>query len=187
MTSASAGSSAPATSTASAARIAARVAARDGLPGARDRNAAERDVRLLDRQAVQARDRVEREHGLRHQLRRRPGPGHACDCRRTAHAATPSVEEVFERDGAAGVGPLLEAAERRVELVPCELDTALRARTRKRVAAGVLAERKRHTNADVAGSMIWYVRASFSIPSWWMPASCANAFAPTTALFGCTA
>ena len=38
-----------------------------------------------------------------------------------------------------------------------------------------------------AGSMIWYVRASFSIPSWWMPASCANAFAPTIALFGCTA
>ncbi len=34
------------------------------------------------------------------------------------------------------------------------------------------------------GSMIWYVPASLSIPSWWMPASCAKALAPTIGLFG---
>ena len=33
--------------------------------------------------------------------------------------------------------------------------------------------------------MIWYVDASLSIPSWWMPASCANAFAPTIGLLRC--
>ena len=89
------------------------------LAGTRDRDAAERDVRLVDLQSVQARDRVEREHRLRHQLRRRSGSGHTCDFRRTAHAAT-SLEDVFERDRAAGVGPLLEAAECRVELFTFE-------------------------------------------------------------------
>src|SRR5438093_4120242 len=36
------------------------------------------------------------------------------------------------------------------------------------------------------GVMISYVPGSLSTPSWWMPEACANAFAPTTALFGCT-
>jgi hypothetical protein len=35
--------------------------------------------------------------------------------------------------------------------------------------------------------MISKVSALFSIPSWWMPDSCAKAFLPTMALFGCTA
>ncbi|MNS96264.1 hypothetical protein D3C72_1305550 [compost metagenome] len=35
--------------------------------------------------------------------------------------------------------------------------------------------------------MISYVSRAFKMPSWWMPDACAKAFAPTTALFGCTA
>ena len=34
--------------------------------------------------------------------------------------------------------------------------------------------------------MISYVDAFFSMPSWWMPLSCAKAFEPTMALLGCT-
>src|SRR6267143_487648 len=34
--------------------------------------------------------------------------------------------------------------------------------------------------------MISYVSGCLMIPSWWIPASCANAFAPTIALFGAT-
>ena len=37
-----------------------------------------------------------------------------------------------------------------------------------------------------SGRMISYVSFSLSTPSWWMPASCANAFSPTIALFGWT-
>jgi hypothetical protein len=37
-----------------------------------------------------------------------------------------------------------------------------------------------------AGSMISYVSRYLSIPSWWMPDSCANAFSPTIALLRCT-
>ena len=39
----------------------------------------------------------------------------------------------------------------------------------------------------VSGAMISYVFLFFSMPSWWMPDSCANALAPTMALCGCTA
>ena len=38
----------------------------------------------------------------------------------------------------------------------------------------------------VVASMISYVVRSFRTPSWWIPASWANAFRPTIALFGCT-
>ena len=38
----------------------------------------------------------------------------------------------------------------------------------------------------VLASMISYVSRSSSTPCWWMPASCANAFRPTTALLYCT-
>ena len=37
-----------------------------------------------------------------------------------------------------------------------------------------------------SGVIISYVPACFNIPSWWIPDSCAKAFAPTIALFGCT-
>ena len=37
-----------------------------------------------------------------------------------------------------------------------------------------------------SGVMISYVSGFFSTPSWWMPASCANALAPTIALLGWT-
>ena len=37
-----------------------------------------------------------------------------------------------------------------------------------------------------SGVMISYVIAAFSTPSWWIPASCANALSPTIALLGCT-
>ena len=37
-----------------------------------------------------------------------------------------------------------------------------------------------------SGRMISYVSFSLSTPSWWMPASWANAFSPTMALLGCT-
>src|ERR1700704_7104112 len=60
------------------------------------------------------------------------------------------LKDVFERDRATSVGPLLEAAERRIEFLPRELNTSLGARTRKCVSARVLAERKRHAYADVA-------------------------------------
>mmetsp|Transcript_24492 Transcript_24492/g.81392 ORF Transcript_24492/g.81392 Transcript_24492/m.81392 type:complete len:312 (-) Transcript_24492:680-1615(-) len=38
-----------------------------------------------------------------------------------------------------------------------------------------------------SGVMISYVAACLSMPCWWMPDSCANAFAPTMALLACTA
>mmetsp|Transcript_26483 Transcript_26483/g.57560 ORF Transcript_26483/g.57560 Transcript_26483/m.57560 type:complete len:269 (+) Transcript_26483:828-1634(+) len=38
-----------------------------------------------------------------------------------------------------------------------------------------------------SGSMISYVVLFLSMPSWWMPDSCAKAFCPTMALCGCTA
>ena len=37
-----------------------------------------------------------------------------------------------------------------------------------------------------SGVMISYVARCFSTPSWWMPASCEKALAPTMALFGAT-
>ncbi len=42
------------------------------------------------------------------------------------------------------------------------------------------------SNPISSGSMISYVSRFESTPCWWIPDSCANAFAPTTALFGCT-
>jgi hypothetical protein len=45
---------------------------------------------------------------------------------------------------------------------------------------------RRASQPTDCGVMISYVPGSLSTPSWWMPDACANAFAPTTALFGCT-
>src|SRR3954447_7040555 len=61
------------------------------------------------------------------------------------------LEDVFERDRAAGVGPLLEAAKCLIELETLQADSLLRACTRERMTAGVLAERQRHANADRFG------------------------------------
>jgi hypothetical protein len=61
---------------------------REGLTAARDRHAAERHVDFVERQPVQARDRVERERRLCHQLRRRAGSCEAGDRSSTAHAVT---------------------------------------------------------------------------------------------------
>ena len=49
-----------------------------------------------------------------------------------------------------------------------------------------LGEAGREAQPTDSGVMISYVRGSFRTPSWWIPEACANAFAPTTALFGCT-
>src|SRR3954467_7934497 len=56
------------------------------------------------------------------------------------------LEDVFERDRATGVGPLLEATKCLVEFSALQADSLLGARTRERVAAGVLSERQRHAN-----------------------------------------
>ena len=58
------------------------------LSASHDGDAAEGNVHLVDRQTVQARDRLECEDGLGHQLRRGAGACQAGDCRSMAHAAT---------------------------------------------------------------------------------------------------
>src|SRR5438132_13347705 len=59
------------------------------------------------------------------------------------------LEDVTERDRAAGVGTLLEAAECSVELFSHDRDAELGARAGEGVTPRVLAERKRHPDADV--------------------------------------
>src|SRR3954468_1722369 len=61
------------------------------------------------------------------------------------------LEDVFERDCATGVGPLLETTKRLVELSALQTDSLLGTRTRERMAAGMLSERQRHPNADGLG------------------------------------
>src|SRR3954452_7391291 len=61
------------------------------------------------------------------------------------------LEDVFERDCATGVGPLLETTKCLVELSALQTDSLLGTRTRERVAAGMLSERQRHAKADGLG------------------------------------
>ena len=182
----SAGSRRLAISTASAPSTAL---ARDGAARRRRSTAmrlgAERDVHL-----VRARTRAAAPPARACASPRRSAPGprrgrrgtRRCACGRSLGRL--QREHVVERDGLALVGELLEAAERRVELRRRRARRPPRrtpARTRGAPSACRAAASSRSPSS--VGSMIWYVALSFSIPSWWMPASWANALAPTTALF----
>src|SRR3954447_18788045 len=61
------------------------------------------------------------------------------------------LEDVFERDRATGVGPLLETMKCLVELGALQAYSLLGTRTREGVAAGMLSERQRHAKADGLG------------------------------------
>src|SRR5581483_1373056 len=149
------------------------------LAEARERDTAERRVHLVVREAVHARDRIERVHGFGHQLRRGAGPGETSD---RFHAGTPS------KTASSGTAPPESASAlnlRKAAFSWSPLSSIPRSAQARANAClpECLPSGSVMTTPTSAGSMIWYVRASFSIPSWWMPASCANAFAPTTALF----
>ena len=116
-----------------------------------------------------------------------PSPArHATFCGVHVHAAT-SWNTSARETRSPRVGEPLEARERGVDLVR-DRARARRRRTHARTRGGPSACRAAASSSapSSAGSMIWYVDASLSMPSWWMPASCANAFAPTIALLGCT-
>src|SRR5712691_833250 len=147
---------------------------RHSLRRLREGNSPERDVGVLDLEPVESGDLVEREDGSGHELSRCSAPGHACNLCGVNHAAASSKTSS------------------RVTRPPASARSLNRRKARSSSPRSSLKPRSAHARANAwrpecfpsgsvmraptsNGSMIWYVRSSLSIPSWWMPASWANA------------
>src|SRR4051794_11648034 len=169
-------------------RVRAKVAgARDGrkpVTEAHEALAAEREVQLSESEPVLARDLEHRAARLRHELGPDAVAGEARN-RVARHAATSSNTSASVTTSPESASDLKRAnadcSSPGARSIPAASHAFANAWRPECLPSGSVIARP-----SSAGSTIWYVRESFSMPSWWIPASCANAFAPTTALFGWT-
>src|SRR5712691_1456413 len=160
---------------------------RERMTESRHRLARERQVLLVDRECVELGQARQRPRRLPHQLGADAVAGEACDLLpRVAHAFTPSKTSASETGRPASASALKrrKAASRSPgsNRRPASWQARTNACRPECLPSGSVIARP-----SSAGSMNWYVATSLSRPSWWMPASWANAFAPTITLFRCTA
>ncbi len=185
ITSASAGSSAPATSTASACEHRRTRRRGERLAAARDGRGPERRVHLLDAKPCSRATASSASTASAISSGAVPAPVKQAIVAVSLMPAPPRRPRRWEplrRSRRAALNRLNAALSSSPETtMPCSAQAIANAWRPECLPSGSVIR-----TPTSAGSMIWYVRSSFSIPSWWMPASCANAFAPTTALFGWT-
>src|SRR3954469_14833177 len=128
-----------------------------------------------------------REHARRlgHELRADAGAGQARDLVRMVHVHAATSWKTSERDTRSP--PSASRLKRANAESTCSRSSSSPASVHARANAWrpeCLPSGSVIVSPSSAGSMIWYVDASLRTPSWRMPASCANGYAPTPALFG---
>src|SRR3954454_4862207 len=157
------------------------------MPEARHRLARERHVHFVDRERVQLVETGENARRFGHELRPDAGAGQARDLLRMVHVHAATSWNTSDRETRSPPSASrlkranAESSCWRSSSSPASLHARANAWRPECSPSGSVIVSPSH-----AGSMIWYVAASLSTPSWLIPASCANAFAPTTALFGWT-
>src|SRR3954467_822298 len=157
------------------------------MPEARHRVAREGHVHFVDRERVQLVETREHARRFGHQFRPDAGAGQTRDLLRMVHVHAATSWNTSDRETRSP--PSASRLKRANAESTCSRSSSSPASVHARANAWrpeCLPSGSVIVSPSSAGSMIWYVDASLRTPSWWMPASCAKAFAPTTALFGGT-